>query len=37
VRTVLKAPEHDPRGEWGLLPPYSEHFLAAMKAQITPD
>lgn len=37
LRTVLKAPEHDPRGEWGLLPPYSEHFLAAMKAQITPD
>lgn len=36
LRTVLKAPEHDPRGEWGLLPPYSEHFLAAMKAQITP-
>lgn len=37
LRTVLKAPEHDPRAEWGLLPPYSEHFLAAMKAQITPD
>jgi len=37
MRTVLKAPEHDPRGEWGLLPPYSEHFLAAMVAQITPD
>ncbi|MGB8974253.1 MAG: coniferyl aldehyde dehydrogenase [Pseudomonas capeferrum] len=37
MRTVLKAPEHDPRREWGLLPPYSEHFLAAMVAQITPD
>ena len=37
LRTVLKAPEHDPRREWGLLPPYSEHFLAAMVAQITPD
>ncbi|MBM3111192.1 MAG: coniferyl aldehyde dehydrogenase [Pseudomonas sp.] len=37
MRTVLRAPEHDPRGEWGLLPPYSEHFLAAMVAQITPD
>ncbi|WP_136476243.1 coniferyl aldehyde dehydrogenase [Pseudomonas sp. DG56-2] len=37
MRTVLKAPEHDPRGEWGLLPPYSEHFLAAMVAQITAD
>ena len=21
LRTVLKAPDHDPRGEWGLLPP----------------
>ncbi|MFJ4396856.1 coniferyl aldehyde dehydrogenase [Pseudomonas sp. NPDC089396] len=37
MRTVLRAPEHDPRGEWGLLPPYSEHFLAAMVAQITAD
>ncbi|WP_449432538.1 coniferyl aldehyde dehydrogenase [Pseudomonas putida] len=37
MRTVFKAAEHDPRGEWGLLPPYSEHFLAAMVAQITPD
>ena len=37
LRSVLKAPEHDPRREWGLLPPYSEHFLAAMEAQITAD
>ncbi|MFJ4387614.1 coniferyl aldehyde dehydrogenase [Pseudomonas sp. NPDC089408] len=37
TRTVLKAPEHDPRREWGLLPPYSEQFLAAMVAQITAD
>lgn len=37
LRTVLKAPDHDPRGEWGLLPPYSEHFEAAMLAQITRD
>ncbi|WP_249673340.1 coniferyl aldehyde dehydrogenase [Pseudomonas abieticivorans] len=35
MRTVLKAPEHDPRREWGLLPPYGEHFLAAMLAQVT--
>lgn len=34
-RTVFKAPEHDPRREWGLLPPYSEHFLAAMLASVT--
>jgi len=37
LRSVLKVPEHDPRREWGLLPPYSEHFLAAMEAQITAD
>ncbi|ANJ55749.1 aldehyde dehydrogenase [Pseudomonas silesiensis] len=34
-RTVFKAPEHDPRREWGLLPPYGEHFLAAMLANVT--
>ena len=34
-RTVFKAPEHDPRREWGLLPPYSEHFLAARLASVT--
>lgn len=37
LRSVLKAPDHDPRGEWGLLPPYSEYFEAAMLAQITRD
>ncbi|WP_223455748.1 MULTISPECIES: coniferyl aldehyde dehydrogenase [unclassified Pseudomonas] len=36
-RTVFKAPEHDPRREWGLLPPYGEHFLAAMLASVTAD
>ena len=36
ARTVFKAPAHDPRREWGLLPPYSEHFLAMMEAQVTP-
>lgn len=36
IRTVYKAPEYDPRGEWGLLPPYSEHYLAAMESQVTP-
>lgn len=34
-RTVFKAPEHDPRREWGLLPPYGEDFLAAMLASVT--
>lgn len=37
LRTVFKAPAHDPRREWGVLPPYGEHFLAAMAAQVTPD
>ena len=36
VRTVFKAPAYDPRREWGMLPPYGEHFLAAMEAQVTP-
>ncbi|PTR24922.1 coniferyl-aldehyde dehydrogenase [Rhodococcus sp. OK519] len=36
ARTVFEAPEHDPRGEWGMLPPYGDGFLAAMEAQVTP-
>lgn len=36
VRTVFKAPAYDPRREWGTLPPYPEHFLAAMQSQVTP-
>lgn len=36
VRTVFKAPAYDPRREWGLLPPYSDQFLAMMEAQVTP-
>jgi len=37
MRTVFKAPAHDPRREWGLLPPYGEHYLAAMTALVTAD
>ncbi|OZY41591.1 coniferyl aldehyde dehydrogenase [Pseudomonas fragi] len=37
MRTVYKAPAQDPRREWGLLPPYSEHFLPAMQAMVTAD
>ncbi|MCY1388962.1 Coniferyl aldehyde dehydrogenase [compost metagenome] len=37
MRTVFKAPAYDPRREWGMLPPYGEHFLAAMSAQVTAD
>lgn len=37
LRTVFKAPAQDPRREWGLLPPYGEHYLAAMLAGVTSD
>ena len=36
LRTVFKAPAYDPRREWGLLPPYSDQFLAMMESQVTP-
>lgn len=36
ARTVLFAPAAELRGEWGMLPPYGDHFTAAMIAQITP-
>jgi len=35
ARTVFIAPAADPRREWGMLPPYGDHFVAAMTAQIT--
>ncbi len=35
MRTVFTAPEHDPRAEWGMLPPYQDHFEGAMLAQVT--
>ncbi|WP_353637228.1 coniferyl aldehyde dehydrogenase [Pseudomonas sp. MYb327] len=37
LRTVFQASAHDPRREWGLLPPYGEHYLAAMLAGVTSD
>ena len=37
MRTVFKAPSHDPRREWGLLPPYGEHFLPTMQSMVTAD
>ena len=36
-RTVFVAPQHDPRGEWGLLPPHHDQFKAMMVAQVTAD
>ena len=35
IRTVFKAPAVDPRGDWGMLPPYHPGFTEVMKAQIT--
>lgn len=35
IRTVFKAPAVDPRGEWGMLPPYHPGFTDVMKSQIT--
>ena len=37
MRTVFKAPAHDPRREWGLLPPYGEHFQPTMQSMVTAD
>lgn len=35
ARTVFKAPAYDPRGEWGMLPPYHEGFRDVMESQVT--
>lgn len=35
ARTVFRAAPVDPRAEWGMLPPFSEHFTAAVAGQIT--
>ncbi|MGG3795195.1 coniferyl aldehyde dehydrogenase [Pseudomonas paraversuta] len=37
MRTVFKAAAHDPRREWGMLPPYGEHFQATMQSMVTLD
>lgn len=37
MRTVFVAPQHDPRAEWGMLPPHYEGFKEAMAAQVTAD
>jgi coniferyl-aldehyde dehydrogenase len=36
ARSVYKAGHHDPRREWGMLPPYNETFLATIRAAVTP-
>ncbi|GAA0680129.1 coniferyl aldehyde dehydrogenase [Marinobacterium maritimum] len=37
ARTVFRAPQYDPRGEWGMLPPHHDQFEAMMRAQVTKD
>lgn len=36
VRSVYKAGSHDPRREWGMLPPYSTQFADMLSAAATP-
>lgn len=36
VRSVYKAGSHDPRREWGMLPPYASHLEGMMRAAVTP-
>jgi coniferyl-aldehyde dehydrogenase len=37
ARTVFRAPQYDPRGEWGMLPPHHDQFENIMRAQVTRD
>ena len=36
ARSIYRAGNHDPRREWGMLPPYNEQFLQMLKAAVTP-
>lgn len=36
ARSVYSAGSHDPRREWGMLPPYSEQFAQMIRGAITP-
>ncbi len=35
-RSVYQAGAHDPRREWGMLPPYGPHFEPMLRAALTP-
>ncbi|NLO53808.1 MAG: coniferyl aldehyde dehydrogenase [Gammaproteobacteria bacterium] len=35
ARTVFRGAPVDPRGDWGMLPPFAEHFATAMASQVT--
>lgn len=36
ARSVYSAGHHDPRQEWGMLPPYNDQFVQMMRAAVTP-
>jgi coniferyl-aldehyde dehydrogenase len=36
ARSVYSAGGHDPRREWGMLPPYSDQFAQMIRGAITP-
>jgi coniferyl-aldehyde dehydrogenase len=36
LRAVYKAGAHDPRREWGMLPPYGPHFEPMLRASLVP-
>lgn len=36
ARTVYRHGHHDPRAEWGMLPPYNENFAQMIRGAVTP-
>ena len=36
ARSVYSAGNHDPRREWGMLPPYNENFVQMIRGVVTP-
>ena len=36
ARSVYSAGRHDPRQEWGMLPPYNENFVQMIRAAVVP-
>ena len=36
ARAVYQAGTHDPRREWGMLPPYTENFVQMIRGAVTP-
>jgi len=36
ARSVYRHGSHDPRAEWGMLPPYNENFVQMIRGAITP-